>query len=363
MKIKIAENIKNLRKAHSLTQEQLAEALGVTIGAVYKWEAGLSLPEIKLIMEIADFFEISVDVLLGYEQQSGNVECRIERIQQYILEKNFEEAALEAEKTLKKYPNNFIVVYWSATVYKLKYIEDNEASAIERSNQLFQQAISLLYQNTDRRINEVSILNQIAENYLLVEKPNEALKSLEENNVCGINNSLIGFTYAHKLKKPDEAWPFLLQSFINELGNTIRTLAGMTIVYAQKKDETALDATSWLINMLDSLKVHKEKMAFTDKYKAVLMAQKAVCYADFGQVDKAENTIREAYLLAKGYDDAPVYSMEGVRFLNKETELVALDDMGKTTIESIEKNIFETEKPSKGSLFVYNIWEELKHET
>ncbi len=84
MKIRIAENIKNLRKAHSLTQEQMAEALGVTVGAVYKWEAGLSMPEIKLIMEIADFFEISVDTLLGYEQQNGNVENRIQRIRQHL---------------------------------------------------------------------------------------------------------------------------------------------------------------------------------------------------------------------------------------------------------------------------------------
>ena len=91
MKIRIAENIKNLRKAHSLTQEQMAEALGVTVGAVYKWEAGLSMPEIKLIMEIADFFEISVDILLGYEQQNGSVENRIQRIKQCIIEKNYEE--------------------------------------------------------------------------------------------------------------------------------------------------------------------------------------------------------------------------------------------------------------------------------
>lgn len=42
MKIKLAENIRMFRKEHSLTQEQLAEVLGVTVGAVYKWEAGVS---------------------------------------------------------------------------------------------------------------------------------------------------------------------------------------------------------------------------------------------------------------------------------------------------------------------------------
>lgn len=363
MKIKIAENIKNLRKKQSLTQEQLAEALGVTVGAVYKWEAGLSLPEIKLILEIADFFEISVDVLLGYEQQNGNVESRIERIEQYIIEKNFEEAALETEKTLKKYPNNFTVVYWGANVYKYKYIEDHKESDIERSNHLFSQAISLLYQNTDRRINEVTILNQIAENYLLIEKPEEALKSLKENNVCGINNSLIGFTYAHTLKQPKEAWPYLLQSFVIELGNTIRTMAGMTFVYAQQKDETALDTVTWLMDFLDSLKIDNREMTFIDKYKAVLMAQKAVCYADFGYSDEAKKMIKAAYLLAKEYDAAPVYSMKGIRFLDKEEELVAHDDLGKTTLESIEKNVLETENLSKGQQLIQNIWEELKNET
>lgn len=41
MTLKLSDNIRSFRKERSLTQEQLAEVLGVTTGAVYKWEAGV----------------------------------------------------------------------------------------------------------------------------------------------------------------------------------------------------------------------------------------------------------------------------------------------------------------------------------
>ena len=55
METRIAENIRAYRKQRGLTQEQLAEALGVSVGAVYKWESRSSLPELRLIMEMADY--------------------------------------------------------------------------------------------------------------------------------------------------------------------------------------------------------------------------------------------------------------------------------------------------------------------
>ena len=69
--MQLSNNIRAFRKERSLTQEQLAQALGVTAGAVYKWEAGLSTPDISLIMELADLFDTSVDVLLGYEVKNN----------------------------------------------------------------------------------------------------------------------------------------------------------------------------------------------------------------------------------------------------------------------------------------------------
>ena len=45
MKLTLSENIRSFRKERKMTQEQLATVLGVTVGAVYKWESGLSVPE------------------------------------------------------------------------------------------------------------------------------------------------------------------------------------------------------------------------------------------------------------------------------------------------------------------------------
>lgn len=63
----IGKNIAKLRKLNNLTQEQLAEKVGVSPQAVSKWENGLSCPDITLLPTIAKLFGITVDELLGDE--------------------------------------------------------------------------------------------------------------------------------------------------------------------------------------------------------------------------------------------------------------------------------------------------------
>lgn len=55
MEGKLAENIRALRKEKRMTQEQLAECLDVTVGAVSKWESGATTPDLSMIMELAHF--------------------------------------------------------------------------------------------------------------------------------------------------------------------------------------------------------------------------------------------------------------------------------------------------------------------
>ena len=83
MELKLAENIRSFRKERKLTQEQLAEVLGVTTGAVYKWESGLSIPEINLLVDMADFFDTSVDVLLGYRVRDNRLSAIAGRMCEY----------------------------------------------------------------------------------------------------------------------------------------------------------------------------------------------------------------------------------------------------------------------------------------
>ena len=69
MNIQIGENIKRLRKNKNITQEQIAEILGVSITAVSKWERGETYPDITLLFPLAHYFGVSLDELMGYNEE------------------------------------------------------------------------------------------------------------------------------------------------------------------------------------------------------------------------------------------------------------------------------------------------------
>ena len=61
------DNLVQLRKAYDMTQEELAEKIGVSRQSVAKWESGDSLPDIDRCKAIADAFGVSLDDLTNYE--------------------------------------------------------------------------------------------------------------------------------------------------------------------------------------------------------------------------------------------------------------------------------------------------------
>ena len=66
-----AENLVALRKVHAMSQEELAERIGVSRQTLSKYETGESLPDIEKCKALADVFGVTVDDLICYEKSTG----------------------------------------------------------------------------------------------------------------------------------------------------------------------------------------------------------------------------------------------------------------------------------------------------
>ena len=80
-RLNLSDNIIRLRRERKITQEELADFLGVTKASVSKWENAQSVPDILLLLQLAAFFDITIDELIGYDpqltrEQIGRASCR-----------------------------------------------------------------------------------------------------------------------------------------------------------------------------------------------------------------------------------------------------------------------------------------------
>lgn len=112
MTIYIGENIKRLRLERGFTQEELADLLGVSFQSVSRWERGEGYPDITKLPEVASFFKVSTDELLGARKAESEDEIvkALERYENLRNEWENEKEKWEIVNTLKeKYPNDFRV--------------------------------------------------------------------------------------------------------------------------------------------------------------------------------------------------------------------------------------------------------------
>ena len=72
--IKIGAFLKDLRKERNLTQEQVADKFGVTQRSVSRWENGKNLPDISLLIELADFYDIDIRELISGERKRDKMD-------------------------------------------------------------------------------------------------------------------------------------------------------------------------------------------------------------------------------------------------------------------------------------------------
>jgi len=158
MTIYIGENIKKLRFQKKLTQEALADFIGVSFQSVSRWERGESYPDITILPEIAGFFRVSVDELLGVNRAENEAEI-IKELEAYD---NLTDEKLKQEiinRLKEKFPNDFRILLRYMTY--LVHFKENTPENVAK--------IIAIYENINQNCNNdkirISAKRHIAELY------------------------------------------------------------------------------------------------------------------------------------------------------------------------------------------------------
>lgn len=351
MQIRLSENIRALRRRHGLTQEQLAEALGMTPGAVYKWEAGLSQPELAVIVELADLFQVSMDVLVGYELRNNDRESVIERLKQYVHDRDHVhgsdpvDAISDVEKALQRYPNCFEIVYRSARIYRVKGLYLKNPAYSERAISLYRHACLLIGQNTDPEISEVSIHLEMAQVYISLGQTEKGLEILKKNNPCRLNHPKIGEVLASSCNDVKGALPYLSAALLDLTVTHMQIVMGYLNLYCKQRDyENALLLLDWALAFYPGLKC-PQKRSYLDKSEAALWAVRADVLWRLEKKEDAADSLRKAKVAATAFDREPNYDARNIRFVSAAEAATAYDDMGSTAMDVIDTILADSDEP------------------
>lgn len=368
MKLSLGSNISKLRKERAMTQEQLAEALGVTFASVSKWERGVATPELGLIAEMADLFGVSLDALVGFEMLNSSADALEKRIFDLQCQKKYDEAVTESEKALLRYPNNFKIVYRAGELYIVSGTETQNKDHLYRSIELLERSALLLSQNTDPSISEVFIKKTIAQCYLVLGETKKGIDLLKKYNVCGVNDALIAIaltgndiTYTSVSGFAlDDAVPFMVGAFGSIITIGLRTMLAYANYFSKKGDpRSAREALLWLIDFLESLKIDTDVSCYLDKAIAPCYSECANFSLQLGESENAEPYMRKAYKAATLYDSSPTYTAENIKFcIGDAKSAVSYDDMGSSAKEAVSEQISKAEH----SVILHKIWDKITAE-
>lgn len=121
MTIYFGENLKKLRKSKELTQETLADFLGMSFQSISKWERGETYPDITMLPTIASFFGVTVDSLLGTDmiEKEKEINEYCEKYSRLLSENKLVQAKDMMKNAISKFPGNYDLLskYLNALIY------------------------------------------------------------------------------------------------------------------------------------------------------------------------------------------------------------------------------------------------------
>ncbi|MGN0288240.1 MAG: helix-turn-helix domain-containing protein [Lachnospiraceae bacterium] len=124
--LKTGNFIKELRKERGFTQEQLAEQFGVSRRSVSRWETGNNLPDLDILIEMSDYFEVDLRELLDGERNVVKMDKALEETVLKVADYSNE----EKRKLTKRMHWLFIAGFVAGVIYMVLLFTDNADSFV-----------------------------------------------------------------------------------------------------------------------------------------------------------------------------------------------------------------------------------------
>lgn len=202
------------RRKKSVTQEELADYLGVSKAAVSKWESGQNYPDVALLPVIAAYFSISVDELLGYEEQMVQEEIKelYHKLSRAFAEQPFDRVHGECRVYIKKYYSCWRLLFEMGVLL----VNHAPLAGLEHSAEIYREAVGLFQRvetESEQSILARQALSMRAFCYLALQRPAETISLLTEIEELPISTDIL-LARAHAMSGEGQKAISLLQRYI-----------------------------------------------------------------------------------------------------------------------------------------------------
>lgn len=231
------------RHKRGITQDELASYIGVSKAAVSKWETGTTYPDITLLPQLATYFNISIDELVGYEPQMTKEQIRdiYRKLASDFSTQPIEQVREQCQEITKKYFSCFPLLYQIGSLYvnHNTLIEDKAIAKeiLEEASRLFERVKS----ETDDVDLAKQALNMEALCQLSLGNPKEVLNLLGEPDFSMTSTEPLLASAYHFLGNKKEARSILQVGIFQHtviLMNLLSIYLGLCLDNAETFEET-----------------------------------------------------------------------------------------------------------------------------
>lgn len=245
-----------LRKREHKTQQDIAQYVGVSTAAVSKWETGQSYPDIMTLPKLANYFNISIDDLLGYESQMTKeaIQKLYQRLALDFQSKPFKEVLDEIKDIAKEYYACFPLLQ-QLSVLLLNYSNISH----EQTDEVYEYIAKLCQriENHSGNLKEIQLSQTIrAQLALLTNEPRNVLNILGEQIDRYAGNDILLASAYQKLGETERAAETYQISLFQNTISSIAVLTNYLHMQSKEQSQKSIDYAIELIDLFELEELH-----------------------------------------------------------------------------------------------------------